>query len=224
MVKGAETEALVQTLEFQPQKLNVFPSNCISASLFYEQWSEARETMVQLWQMKLNDKAHVFMPRVVSNVEVDSDRLELDDRLKVLFLEKLKGLREGDLVVPWQKKLEAVLSEIDRVMVLCKKPQKLGVVDELVRTRDCLKAERDLILNRMQEFKCGIKCIEDYLENKENNEGYIPVFQFSGGKIDWERLYRLMMRECRRLDDGLPIYAYRRDIMTRITSQQVSLI
>ncbi|KAL8476240.1 hypothetical protein ACS0TY_028776 [Phlomoides rotata] len=225
VVKGDDTVALVKRLEFQPQKLNVVPSNYILATLFYEQWSEARETMVQLWEMKLNDKSHVFLPRVVSNVEVASDRLELDDRLKVLFLEKLKGLREGDLVVPWQKKLGAVLGEIDRVMDLLRKPQKLGFVDELMRTRNGLEAERDLIFNRMQEFKSGFECIENYLEIGEKNEGgENPVFQFSDGKIVWEKIYKLMMRECRRLDDGLPIYAHRRDIMKQIQSHQVTIL
>ncbi|KAK4417107.1 ATP-dependent RNA helicase DEAH11, chloroplastic [Sesamum alatum] len=211
VVKEVEAGAVIQKLEFQPQKVYVVASNYISATLFYEQWSEALETMVQLWEMKLNDKGHNFLPRVVCNIEVPSDKAELDDRLKVLFLEKLKRLKEGDLVEKLLKKLG--------------KPQRLGTADELLRKRKGLEGERDLILNRVQEFKCGVKCIENYLEKGEKNEEpVIPVFRFSDEEIDWGRIYRLMMRECRRLDDGLPIYAYRQDILKQIHSQQVTVL
>ncbi|KAL0342946.1 UNVERIFIED_CONTAM: ATP-dependent RNA helicase DEAH12, chloroplastic [Sesamum angustifolium] len=183
VVKEVEAEAVIQKLEFQPQKVYVVASNYISATLFYEQW----------------------MP---------SDKAELDDRLKVLFLEKLKGLKEGDLVGKLLKKLGSVVDEIKRISDSLKRPLKLGTGDELLRKRKGLEGEEGLILNRVQEFKSGIKCIENYLEKREKNEEPdIPVFCFPDGEIDWGRIYRLMMRECRRLDDGLPIYGYRQDIL-----------
>lgn len=223
-MKEVETQAVIQKLEFQPQKVNAVASNYVSATLFYEQWIEALGTVVQLWEMKLNDEGHNFLPRIVCNIEVPSDKSELDGRLKVLFLEKLKGLKEGDLVGKWLKKLGSVLDEIKRISDLLKKPQRLGTADELLRKREGVEAERDLILNRVQEFKSGVKCIANYLENGEKNEEpVIPVFRFSDGEIDWGRIYRLMMRECRRLDDGLPIYSYRQDILKQIHCQQVAL-
>ncbi|KAL0367958.1 UNVERIFIED_CONTAM: ATP-dependent RNA helicase DEAH12, chloroplastic [Sesamum calycinum] len=225
VVKEVEAEAVIQKLEFQPQKVYVVASNYISATLFYEQWSEALETMVQLWEMKLNDEGHNFLPLIVCNVEVPSDKAELDDRLKVLFLEKLKGLKEGDLVGKLLKKLGSVVDEIKRISDSLKRPLRLGTADELLRKRKGLEGERKLILNRVQEFKSGIKCIENYLEKREKNEEPdIPVFCFPGGEIDWGRIYRLMMRECRRLDDGLPIYGYRQDILKQIHNQQVTVL
>ncbi|KAG8383569.1 hypothetical protein BUALT_Bualt04G0027200 [Buddleja alternifolia] len=224
-VKTTETQAVIQKLKFQPQKSNVIASNFVSGILFYEQWSEALETVVQLWVMKLNDRGHIFWPRVIFNVEVPSDKSELNDRLKTVFLEKLKGLMEGALVEKWLKKCKNVVEETNRVKSLLSKPQKLGVCDELLRKREGLDAERDLLLNRVQEFKCGIKSIVNYLENgKKDEEGDIPVFRISDGEIDWARVYKLMMRECRRLDDGLPIYAHRRDILKQIHNQQVSVL
>ncbi|KAK6150361.1 hypothetical protein DH2020_015293 [Rehmannia glutinosa] len=224
-VKQVDTEAVIQKLKFQPQKSNVVASNYIAGTLFYEQWSEALETVVQLWEMRLNDKRHCFWPRVIFNVEVPSDKSELNGRLKVLFLEKLKELKEGDLVEKWQKKLRGVVDEIKRVSDLLSKPQRLRISDEMLRKRKGLRAERELILNRVQEFKSAVRCIESYLENGESNEeGVIPVFRFTDGEVDWWRIYRLMMRECRRLDDGLPIYAHRRDILKQIHSQQVTVL
>ncbi|KAL8487269.1 hypothetical protein ACS0TY_023808 [Phlomoides rotata] len=84
--------------EFRPQQSNVVEYNYIASTLFYEQWSQDVESVVQLWEMKLNDaRRHSFMPRinVAANIRLPSDKLELDDRLRVLFSEKLKGLKEG---------------------------------------------------------------------------------------------------------------------------------
>ncbi|PIN24607.1 DEAH-box RNA helicase [Handroanthus impetiginosus] len=223
-VKEAETEAVIQKLKFQPQSIVVVMTNHIPGRLSYDQWSEALETVVQLWEMKLSDKGHSFWPWVIFHTEVPSDKSELNDRLKVLFLEKLKGLKEGDLVEKWLKKLGSVVDEIKRVSDTLRKPQRLGFSEELINKRRGLEAERDLILKRVQEFKNGVKCIENYLEHGETNEeGEVPVFRFPG-EIDWSRIYRLMMRECRRLDDGLPIYARRQDILKQIQCQQVTIL
>lgn len=213
---------MIWKLKFRPQKSILVASNFISAELYYEQWTEALGTMVQLWDMKLNDKELGFSPRLVWNVEAPSDRLELNDRLKVLFIDKLKGLKEGELMEKWLKKLGTVVDEITKVSELLKNPQKLGVIDQILMKRKGLEAERDLILNRVEEFKNGIRSIEVYLENGEKNEEPdFEVFRFVGRKIDWGRIYRLMMRECRRFDDGLPVYAHRRAIMKQIHCQQV---
>ncbi|GFP90336.1 putative uncharacterized protein at4g01020 chloroplastic [Phtheirospermum japonicum] len=223
--KQAETEAVIQKLKFQPQKSSVISSNHIAGTLYYEQWSEALETVVQLWEMKLDDNRLSIWPRIIFNVEVPSDKSEMKDRLRLLFLEKLKELKKGDLVDKWLRKLGSVVNEINRVSDILRKPQRLRLSDELLRKRKGLQGERDLILKRVQEFKSAINCIENYLENGEmNEEGAVQVFRFTDGEIDWWRIYRLMTRECRRLDDGLPIYAHRQDIMKQIYSQQVTVL
>ena len=45
--------------------------------------------------MKLDNEGSSFLPHLVSNVELPSERVELNDRLKVLFLDKLNRLKEG---------------------------------------------------------------------------------------------------------------------------------
>ncbi|KAL6575899.1 hypothetical protein OROHE_000370 [Orobanche hederae] len=224
-VKQSETEYVIQKLNFQPQKSNIVSSSYIAGTLYYEQWSEALETVVQLWEMKLDDARHRIWPRVIFNVEVPSDKSELNDRLKLLFLSKLKELKRGKLVDKWLSKLGSVVDDIQRISGLLRIRQVLRVADERLTKRKGLQAERDLLLNRVQEFKSAVNCIENYLEGGEKNEGgVIPVFRFAKGDIDWWRIYRLMARECRRLDDGLPIYAHRRDILRQIYNQQVTVL
>lgn len=224
VAERGETEAVIKKLKFSPQKSNVVASNYIAAALFYEQWSETLEAVVQLWEMKLSDERLGFLPRVVARIRVPSDKLELDERLRVLFGEKLKGLKEGVLVAKWRKKLGFMVGEIQRITNVLRNRLRVRVRDELLRKREGLKEERDLILKMVGEFKAGIDCILSYLENGEvKKEGGVDVLQIVDGDIEWERVYKLMMRECRRLDDGLPIYAHRRDILEQVFHNQVSL-
>ncbi|XP_047952833.1 ATP-dependent RNA helicase DEAH12, chloroplastic-like [Salvia hispanica] len=223
-VRRADAEAVIRKLKFQPQRANFVMSNFNSASLSYEQWSETLATIVQLWEMKLGDKGFSFVPRLVSNVELPSDRLELNDRLKVLFIEKLKRLKEGELVEKWEKKLGTVMDEVKRISRILSDKASLRVFNELLEKKEVLVGESTFISNRIEEFRTGIRCIEEYLEDGNKEEHDFEVLRFVRGKIEWGRIYCLMMRECRRLDDGLPIYSHRQAIMKQIHCQQVTVL
>ena len=89
--------------------------------------------------------------------------------------------------------------------------------DEILNLRETIeKVER-----RLKEFESAMQCLLKYLEGGVDVEG-VTVFRFDGG-FDWKRIHCLIKRECRRLEDGLPIYAYRSDILQEIHYQQVCL-
>ncbi|KAI5669806.1 hypothetical protein M9H77_19659 [Catharanthus roseus] len=226
--RKSETEALIAKLEIKPENSHVFVKGYVAGTLFYQQWVEALETMVQLWEIRLND-GHLFTPRLIQNVEVSSDKDELRDRLKSLFLAKLNGFLDGELVQKWHKKLLVVLDEIKETFEILSKPKKLNIYYELTKKRDGLVKERDLIMKRIEEFKNGVRCFVDYLEGKgedEQEEGIgvnLGVYKF-GREFNWEKIHWMMMRECRRFDEGLPIFAFRRDILERIHYQQISVL
>ncbi|KZV29966.1 hypothetical protein F511_23771 [Dorcoceras hygrometricum] len=225
MMKDAETRKIVQKITYQPQKFNVLLSPRIAGTLLYEQWSETLETVVLLWEMKLNGNEHNFLPRLVCNIDLPSDKAELNNRLRPFFLEKLKGFLEGDLVQKWMKKLRDVEHEAKNVSDILRQHCNIRSFNELLRKKKVLEDERDLIFKRVQEFKSGVKSIISYLDDGKNEEECdVPIFNFSDGEIEWGRIYRLMMRECQRLDDGLPIYAHRKDILRQIQSQQITVL
>ncbi|EPS59157.1 hypothetical protein M569_15653, partial [Genlisea aurea] len=116
--------------------------------------------------------------------------------------------------------------EIKKMASLLASPQKLVVCNELLKKKKGLEAERDLILNRVEEFRNGIDCIEYYLkgDEKKNEEGVIPCLRFNGGEIDWRRIYRLVMREVKRLEDGLPIFGRRQDMLMQMHNQQADFL
>ena len=68
-----------------------------------------------------------------------------------------------------------------------------------------------------------MECLLHYLEEnkwEETGEAVLPIFKLEGG-FDWKRVYSLIKRERRRLQEGLPIYAFRQDILQAIHFQQV---
>lgn len=174
--------------------------------------------MVKLWELRLSGE-HCFNPILKAKVELPSDKEELNERIEGVFLEKLNRLINGVLVQKWQKKLGFVIDEIGKISLLLKKPNRIGVYQELCKKKKGIEGERDLILSRIDEYKNGIKCIIDNLEDSKNYED-VKVFDFGEG-IDWNRIHFIMMRECRRLDDGLPIYGFRQQILQQILSHQV---
>lgn len=218
-----EVEDLIAKLKCMPDRFSVFDGGICAACLFFQQWTDALETIVFLWETRF-DGTHFLTPQLICNLIVPSDTDELNGRLKVLFLERVKGFIEGDLVIKLQKKLALVLNEINKINASLGKPNRLPVHSELLQRKKGLMSQRDLIANRINEFKSGMKCILGYLEGKISSEGYgedgVNVLNLNGG-FDWCRIHCLMMRECRRLEDGLPIYAFRKEILKQIHCQQV---
>lgn len=82
--------------------------------------------------------------------------------------------------------------------------------------------EKNLVERRLKEFESAMQCLLKYLEDGGDDVEGVKVFRFDGG-FDWKRIHCLIKRECRRLEDGLPIYAYRSDILQEIHYQQVCL-
>ncbi|KAK4373612.1 hypothetical protein RND71_008996 [Anisodus tanguticus] len=219
-----ELNALIEKLPFCPRNLFVFTKGFVLGSLSYDQWSETLEVIVELWRMRLVGD-HSFTPWVNRNVEVPSDEFELKDRVKIVFLEKLKGLLvKGEMLEKWEKKLGLVSDEINELLKLLKNRNSLRVCNEILKKREGLEKERDLIRKRIEEFKRGIECIIQEFEEKgfEDDEG-LRVIKI-GREFDWDRVHCLMTRECRRLDDGLPIFAFREQILGQIHYQQVTVL
>jgi len=165
---------------------------------------------------------------LIPNVFVPSDVHELNDRLKLLFVEKIEGLVSGELVNKWEEKLQGVENEVAGVDAALKKKNSLPKFQELNHKKKVLMSEKELIVKRIGEFKDGMECILRHIEGDrcprdKEGKGWVPALRLRPG-VNWARVYFLVMRECRRLDDGLPIYAFRQEIIQRVSSQQVILL
>lgn len=236
----SDIEALINRCKAKPERAQVCPSNCVVASLYYEQWVDALDALVWLWESRL-DRVHNFLPELTSHVSVPSDRVELEDRLKALFSDRIKLLIDGDEVKKCEVKRDSLAKEYERVHRLSKRPQRQW--HDLNEKENMYKCEIELVEKRIREFKSAMNCLLANVNGEaleEYGEDRLPVFEFDQLRnwiklqsstmkwsqmtslmMKWCQIQRLMMRECRRLEEGLPIYGYRQQILQQINHQQV---
>uniref|UniRef100_A0A6N2L4X2 RNA helicase n=1 Tax=Salix viminalis TaxID=40686 RepID=A0A6N2L4X2_SALVM len=221
-----------------PPDRTIFPTTTTSrtkltASLHFQEWSHTLNFMTALWELRLRG-AHSFTPKLQSHILVASDTEELKRNLTKKFSDYIEGFIEGvasnvnddeNVVGRWQAKVSEKSDEIAQVTRLLKGRNKPRNFIELNERKKGLMAERDLIVKRLREFRASMNCILKYIEGGREKEGErgLEVFVFDG-EIDWERIHRLVLREIRRLVDGLPIYAYRQQILEMIHSKQVMVL
>lgn len=190
--------------------------------LFFEK-ADAVQAVVTLWDSRF-EGVHCYVPCLARNHrDANSAAGEVEDRLRALFADRVNRLMEGEEVKKWRKKLQSTVDEINDVSYSLSRPNNLGVCQQLCDRKKGLSAERDLIGKRLGEFKSAMNCIQAHLEGNKDEEEGVQVLKL-GASFDWNRIYCLISRERRRLEDGLPIYAYRRDILQQIHLQQVLLL
>nr|GMC62352.1 ATP-dependent RNA helicase DEAH11, chloroplastic-like [Ipomoea batatas] len=128
----------------------------------------------------------------------------------------------GELVKNSGKKLTELTEEANGVTAKLQKPNSLGVASDLLNRREALMVEVELIRERIKEFKQGIRCVWFHLKDMDDSEESVSVLKLEG-EFNWDRLHYLMMRECKRLQDGLPIFSFRQQILREIHSHQNKL-
>ncbi|KAG2711971.1 hypothetical protein I3760_04G103400 [Carya illinoinensis] len=226
-IQSTNVESLIERCKPSPQNFKVLKFGPVAGALYYSQWTEALGVLVHLWGLRF-DGAHGFEPRIILNVSVPSDSIELRERLQTLFIDRVRRLMDGEEVKRWRKKLQRTSEEIDKITAMLSKPNRLGLCDQLYNKKKGLITERDLIAKRLVEFKSAMNCILAHLEGRKNEveeigEDAIELFRL-GEVIDWNRIFSLVSRECRRLEDGLPIYAYRKEILEQVHVQQILVL
>lgn len=214
-----------------PADTRVLDIGPVAGELFFSSCTDGLEATVNLWGLRF-DGAHGFEPRLVA----PSGYRELEDRLRALFADRVRRLIDGEEVKVWGKKHQLVWDEIRNVTWSLSRRTQLVLFSQLLDRKKGLIAEGDLISKRLGEFKSAMNCVLAHLEGKNGEEGSggssqkieesgeedVQIFSFGEG-FDWNRVYSLVSRERRRLEDGLPIYAYRKEILRQIHCQQVCL-
>ncbi|GAA0184815.1 RNA helicase [Lithospermum erythrorhizon] len=180
--------------------------------------------MVELWRF-IFDGVLDLIPWLRENVKVESDKDELRENLRGLFLEKARELIEGGAVKKCERKLGNLVDEIKGVSRMLAKGLQIGVANAVWGRKEGLLREKEVVVKRLAEFRKGMRCVIEHLEGKDE-EGFeegVRVIRFER-EFNWSRLWRIMKRECARLDDGLPIYAYRSEILNDIHRQQIMVL
>lgn len=220
----SDVEALIAAFPSTPVFSAAFSSGSVAARLFFQHRGDALDAVVFFWSCRL-DGGHNLSP-YIRYVYPDRFLLsDLSDRLKALFAAHTLKLLEGEAVIRCRKKIDAISDEIEVLKkLLAARHQPLAVGAARVGKKQGLVAEMKQIERRLEEFRAAMRCILARMggieQEGEEFEAGVELFKF-GDNLDWGRIQHLMARECRRLDDGLPIYAHRREILQNIFSQQV---
>lgn len=221
--------ALVSMLNLCPEIVAVSCEGDVSGSLSFGQWVDALNAMASIWQSRLRG-AHQFTPQLVAYVTVSSDTDELVARLKAVFSDHVRELMEGESVKKWKLKEDEKSAEIAKITEELSKNNRVLRFEKLVQTKKSLVQERDSIANRIRGFKNAMRCVLRYLgeeftekemEMDEFGKNTVDVFKFEGDGFDWHRIHALILRECKRFEDELPIYSYREEILNRVHWEQV---
>ncbi|KAJ1398535.1 Zinc finger, RING/FYVE/PHD-type, partial [Sesbania bispinosa] len=220
-----DVESLIGECKPKPENFIFYPGDCVAASLNFRQLTDALDAVVWFWESRLSE-AHDFTPALTPiNVLLPADRDDLEGRLRTLFTSHVKGLMEGKEVKRWVAEIERLSKEIARVLKMLRSPLPIGVADQHIQKRNGLETEKRLAERRVTEFESAMQCILQYLEENdvEGGEDVVHVFRFDG-RLNWKQIHSLITRERRRLEEGLPIYAYRRDILQEIHHQQITVL
>ncbi|KAF8774902.1 hypothetical protein HU200_005175 [Digitaria exilis] len=98
--------------------------------------------------------------------------------------------------------------------------------DKLILESKTLEAEKDLLDAKIAEYQVATRSIRRAMlrEAHDDEEGVDVFGAVQGAEVDFARVHKIMLRECRRLKEGLPIYAYRRRILNHIFTNQVMIL
>uniref|UniRef100_A0A1D1XVN8 RNA helicase n=1 Tax=Anthurium amnicola TaxID=1678845 RepID=A0A1D1XVN8_9ARAE len=233
-LRREDLEDLIADCPALPKHHVAFATGAAAGRLFFGEWEDALEAVAYFWGRRL-DGAHTMTPHVLSNAPgggAGSCRAaEEESRLRTLFAGHARGLLSCEPARRCEQKIEELSSRIARLSEALKERSGLQVYNERLARRESLEVEREPLRQRLEEFHAGISGVLALLGEPEEEGrrvgkepgGAPQVFGFGRG-LEWSRIQRLMERECRRLDEGLPIYACRSKILNMINSNQVLLL
>ncbi|KAF9598768.1 hypothetical protein IFM89_031436 [Coptis chinensis] len=173
----------------------ISPSKYVAATLQYRQWKDTLDAILYLWGKRLKG-VHYLNPNLISNVTVPSDKDELRNAMKSLFINHVKGLMEGDLVFRWRKKIEVAEKEVGEIDGAFKRRRgvKLFEFEKLERKKEGLVKEIELVKKRLEEFRIGMECVLGHIDGSQYNvpfvidDGKLDVLMFPS-ELDWNKIH-----------------------------------
>jgi ATP-dependent RNA helicase DHX8/PRP22 len=191
----------------------------------YNNRSNAVEASAFFWRGRL-DGSHFLTAKLNPPAEPGSPDFsyEMGQMAAVFSLHVSTLLEKHPAVKWWEQKASELDSQIEKVSRQLSVRNRLMVFAELQERKKGLELEKDQVHSRLEEFREAMNCILACLrqgtgvEKKGDN---VRIFNV-GKQLDYDRLHSLIVRECRRLEDGLPVYGCRRKILTHVFANQVT--
>ncbi|GAU28251.1 hypothetical protein TSUD_118580 [Trifolium subterraneum] len=179
-----DLESLIKKCKPNPDNFTFNTNESIAVSLNFNQKTDAINAVIWFWQSRLSvnsNRIHDFTPEFITN----SDNVELDVRLRNLFVSHVKELMNGKEVNRWIEEWDRLLKEINHVNSLLSKSYQIRVQEENIDRKKVLDGEKNLIERRLKEFESAMECILKYLEENGNvvDLKKVCLFMLIGGKF-----------------------------------------
>ncbi|XP_057829663.2 ATP-dependent RNA helicase DEAH11, chloroplastic [Cryptomeria japonica] len=204
-------------------------SGPLAARLFFHVSEDAVEVFAFLWEQRLLG-FHSWTPEICSEVGEEDIRKEGDKRVRPIFLNYVKNLRNGEAAGKCRREIEEIESELKKCTKDLKARNRLVDWHRLQGLKEGLSVQIEILKKKWGEFERALQCLESYLGNSvEYYDNFDccaeerPVFVLGNGWT-WEQLYNILVRECSRLESALPMYSSRREIINHVHLQQVMVL
>uniref|UniRef100_A0A453JVZ4 RNA helicase n=1 Tax=Aegilops tauschii subsp. strangulata TaxID=200361 RepID=A0A453JVZ4_AEGTS len=217
---ATEVDALVAGL--RPDSLSVFSSGRHAARLLFRSLPAAAAAARDLWSLRLEGR-HLLTP-YLPDAALAAKAFPL---ISSLFASHASRLLDSDLVSRLAARSSQLAASVQSVKHRLRvRRSNLRDFDQLNLQRKTLEADKDLLDAKIAEYKAAMMSIRRaMLSGTDEEEEGVDLFGIvEGDDVDFARVHTMMLRECRRLNEGLPIYAYRRKILNHIFANQVMIL
>ena len=218
---ATEVEALVGGLPSPaPASLSVNSSGRLAARLVFRSLREAAAAARELWAHRLEGH-HLLTPELRDPALA----AHASPLIASLFAAHASRLLDSDLSVLSAARSAEIAASIQAVKGRLGSPNRFRDFNQLILEMKTLEAEKELVDAKIAEYQAAMRSIQRaMLREADDYEEGVDVFgSVQGVEVDFARVHKIMLRECRRLKEGLPIYAYRRRILNHIFTNQVTM-
>lgn len=224
-MSASDIETLTQACPYRPYNMSVRPAGPFAAVMGYNNWSNAVGAAAFFWKHRLAG-SHSLTPKLNPLAEPGTPDFEHEMcQIAAVFSSHINLLLEDHPALKrWEQKAVELYSEIEKVSQLLSARNRLAVFAQLQERKKGLELENDQVHSRLGEFREAMDCILACLRQGtglEDKGDKVRIFEL-GKRLDFDQLHSLIVRECRRLEDGLPVYGCRRKILTHIFANQVN--
>ncbi|XP_062189516.1 ATP-dependent RNA helicase DEAH11, chloroplastic-like isoform X2 [Phragmites australis] len=219
---ATEVEALVAGLPSPPlASLSVRSSGRAAARLVFRSLHSAAAAARELWALRL-EGLHLLTPRLPEPALAS----HASPLIASLFAAHASRLLDSNLVSLSATRSAELAVSIRDVKHSLGSRNRYRDFEQLHLQKKTLEAEKELVDARIAEYEAAMMSIRRaMLRGSEDEEEGVDLFGIvGGGEVDFARVHMIMLRECRRLKEGLPIYAYRRRILNHIFANQVMIL
>ncbi|GJN33125.1 hypothetical protein PR202_gb21691 [Eleusine coracana subsp. coracana] len=207
-----------------PARLSVLSSGRVAARLVFRSLTgRAADAARELWALRL-EGLHLLTPQLPEPTHAS----HAAPLIASLFADHASLLLDSGLVDQCAARSAELAASIQDVKkrLASRRGNRFRDFDQLHLQKETLEAEKALVDGKIAEYKASMRSIwcSMLCATEEEEEGVDVFGILKDGELDFTRVHMMMLRECRRLKEGMPIYAYRRRILDHIFSNQVMIL